>query len=115
MPATIRAFLEADVTCYHCGYVSGVARKDRGAPNPATTYLARGADSEVMITNRTSLRCARCNGPTFFDEFQSRQIVVTDGLFDDLPRRGRPPKRLVEQRRAQQASQAEQEQQRGAA
>ena len=117
MPATIRAFLEADVTCYHCGFVSGVARKNKGAPNTATTYLARGADAEVTLSNRTALRCARCNGPTFFDEFQSRQIVVTDGLFDDLPRRGRPPKRLVEQRRAQQALQAQQaeQEQRGAA
>ncbi len=112
MPATIRAFLEADVTCYHCGNVSGVARKDRAAPNAAITYLARGADKEVALSGRAALRCARCNGPTFFDEFQSRQIVISDGLFDDLPRRGRPPKRLVEQRRAQQA---QQEQQRGAA
>ena len=112
MPATIRAFLEADVTCYHCGSISGVARKDKDARNTAITYLARGSDTEVTLSSRTTLRCARCNGPTFFDEFQSRQIVVTDGLFDDLPRRGRPPKRLVEQRRAQQA---QQEQQRGAA
>jgi hypothetical protein len=99
MPATIRAFLEADVTCYHCGAVSGVARKDRGAPNAPITYLARGSEREVRLTGRSLLRCGRCSGPTFFDEFQSRQIVVTDGLFDDLPRRGRPPKRLVEQRR----------------
>ena len=112
MPATIRAFLEADVTCYHCGSVSGVARKDTTAPNATISYLARGSDAEVTLSSRTTLRCTRCNGPTFFDEFQSRQIVVTDGLFDDQPRRGRPPKRLVEQRRAQQALQ---EQQRGAA
>jgi hypothetical protein len=99
MPATIRAFLEADVTCYHCGAVSGVARKDKAAPNAPMTFLARGSEAEVPLTKRSMLRCARCSGPTFFDEFQSKQIVVTDGLFDDLPRRGRPPKRLVEQRR----------------
>ena len=116
MPATIRAFLEADVTCYHCGNVSGVARKDGATPNATITYLARGADAEVTLSSRTALRCTRCKGPTFFDEFQSRQIVVTDGLFDDLPRRGRPPKRLVEQRRAQAEQQRlAQEQQRGAA
>ena len=113
MPATIRAFMEADVTCYHCGNVSGVVRKDKDAPNATVAFLARGAEAEVTLSSRTAIRCARCNGPTFFDEFQSRQIVVSDGLFDDLPRRGRPPKRLVEQRRAQQA-QREQEQ-RGAA
>ena len=112
MPATIRAFLEADVTCYHCGNISGVARKDKGTPGGAITYLARGSETEVTLPSRATIRCARCKGPTFFDEFQTRQIVVSDGLFDDLPRRGRPPKRLVEQRRAQQALQ---EQQRGAA
>ena len=112
MSATIRAFLEADVTCYHCGNVAGVARRDKGAPSTAITYLARGSEAEVPLANRKALRCDRCNGPTFFDEFQSRQIVISDGLFDDLPRRGRPPKRLVEQRRAQQA---ELERQRGAA
>ncbi|MCC7371797.1 MAG: hypothetical protein IT306_25490 [Chloroflexi bacterium] len=102
MPATIRIFQEADVTCYHCGNVSGVARIDRGAPNSAMTYLARGSESEVPLTDRRLIRCARCNGPTFFDAFQNRSLMQTAGLFDDQPRRGRPPKRLVQQREAQQ-------------
>ena len=111
MSATIRAFMEADVTCYHCGSVSGVARIDKGTPN-AMTYLARGSETEIPLPAKATVRCARCKGPTFFDEFHTRQIVITNGLFDDQPRRGRPPKRLVEQRRAQQALEA---QQRGAA
>jgi hypothetical protein len=107
MPVTIRSFQEADVTCYHCGTVSGVARIDRGAPNSAMTYLPRGSETEAPIRDRRQIRCSRCNGPTFFDAFQNRTLMQTAGLFDDQPRRGRPPKRLVEQRRA--------EQQRGAA
>lgn len=112
MSATIRAFMEAAVTCYHCGYVSGAARRNKGAPSTEITFLARGSETEVPLTNRKALRCDRCTGPTFFDEFLNRQVINTSGLFDDQPRRGRPPKRLLEQRRAQQASEAAQ---RGAA
>ena len=100
MPATIRMFQEADVTCYHCGNVSGVARIDRGAPSTAMTYLANGSDTEVPIRDRKQLRCGRCDGPTYFDAFQSRTQMLTAGLFDDQPRRGRPPKRLAQQRGA---------------
>lgn len=100
MPASIRAFQEADVTCYHCGNVSGVARIDRGADGSAMTYLARGAETEVPLRDRKLLRCARCNGPTFFDAFQNRTTIVAAGLFDDQPRRGRPSKRQVQQRGA---------------
>lgn len=100
MPAMLRTFQEADVTCYHCGYVSGVARLDRGAPASAMTYLARGAEAEVPLRDRRLIRCARCAGPTYFDAFQQRTTMVTAGLFDDQPRRGRPPKRLAQQRGA---------------
>ena len=100
MPALIRTFQEADVTCYHCGTVSGVARMNRDAPANAITYLARGSDTEVPLKDRRLIRCARCTGPTFFDAFQNRTQMLTAGLFDDQPRRGRPPKRLAQQRGA---------------
>ncbi|MCC6178079.1 MAG: hypothetical protein IT305_22485 [Chloroflexi bacterium] len=99
---TIRVFQEADVTCYHCGFVSGVARIDRGAPSTAMTFLERGSDVETPLRDRKVLRCTRCKGPTYFDEFQSRTQMSTSGLFDDQPRRGRPPKRLAQQRLAEQ-------------
>ena len=100
MPALIRTFQEADVTCYHCGYISGVARIDRDAASDAITYLARDSETEVPLTDRRLIRCARCKGPTFFDAFQNRTLMLTAGLFDDQPRRGRPPKRLAQQRGA---------------
>lgn len=112
MPVTIRSFQEADVTCYHCGTVSGVARIDRGAQDTTMTYLGRGAEAEVPMGDRRQIRCVRCSGPTFFDAFQNRTLMQTAGLFDDQPRRGRPPKRLAEQRLAEQRRA---EQQRGAA
>jgi hypothetical protein len=100
MPISIRTFQEADVTCYHCGNVSGVARIDRDAQPGAMTFLARGSETEVPIRDRRQIRCARCQGPTFFDAFQNRTQMLTAGLFDDQPRRGRPPKRLAQQRGA---------------
>ena len=100
MPALIRTFQEADVTCYHCGFISGVARIDREASGGAMTYLARDSETEVPLKDRRLIRCARCKGPTFFDAFQNRTLMLTAGLFDDQPRRGRPPKRLAQQRGA---------------
>jgi hypothetical protein len=100
MPASIRNFQEADVTCYHCGTVSGVARIDRGALPGTMTFLPRGSEQEVPMGDRRLIRCARCKGPTFFDAFQNRTLMLTAGLFDDQPRRGRPPKRLAQQRGA---------------
>jgi hypothetical protein len=46
------------------------------------------------------MRCDRCAGPLFLDE----QEVVTRryeeyNWLDERPRRGRPPKRLIEERR----------------
>jgi hypothetical protein len=100
MPALIRNFQEADVTCYHCGTVSGVARIDRGALPSTMTFLPSGSEHEVPMGDRKLIRCRRCKGPTFFDAFQNRTLMLTAGLFDDQPRRGRPPKRLAQQRGA---------------
>jgi hypothetical protein len=64
------------------------------------TFLARDSETEVPLKDRRLIRCGRCKGPTFFDAFQNRTMMLTAGLFDDQPRRGRPPKRLAQQRGA---------------
>ena len=100
MAAPVRTYVEADVKCYHCGSVSGVVRVERGASSPATTFKASTSDVEVPVGSRKTLRCLRCNGPTFFDEFQLRQEYPKVDFLEEGPRRGRPPKRLLEQRGA---------------
>ena len=50
------------------------------------------------------MRCDRCHGPIFLDDTD----VVTRrheeyNWLEERPRRGRPPKRLVEERRRQEA------------
>ena len=98
MTALVRSYLEADVKCYHCGHISGVARVDRGTRNPATTFKPVGSEVETPIQSRAKLRCLRCGGPTFTDEFELRREYAPVDFLEEGPRRGRPPKRLVEKR-----------------
>ena len=98
MTAPVRTYLEADVKCYHCGHISGVARVDRGVRTPTATFKPAGSDVEVPVQSRSTLKCARCGGPTFTDEFELRQEYASVDFLEDGPRRGRPPKRLVEKR-----------------
>ena len=102
MTAPVRTYLEADVKCYHCGHISGVARVDRGARTPTATFKPAGSAVEVPVQSRSTLKCARCGGPTFTDEFELRQEYAAVDFLEDGPRRGRPPKRLVEKRQLEQ-------------
>jgi hypothetical protein len=59
-----------------------------------------GRDQPVQIENWRRLRCDRCGGPLFLDETEvvTRRYENYNWL-DERPRRGRPPKRLIEERR----------------
>lgn len=97
---TIRTYVVADVKCYLCGSISGAVESER-QPLPRSVLFRRaGEDNSIPVLDWHRLRCLRCNGPTFLDEME----VVTKRLeeynwLDERPRRGRPPKRLVEERR----------------
>ena len=99
----IRVFVEADVKCFHCGQIVGVTRSDRGEPRARSTFLATGATDEVALRRLGDVRCPRCGGPTYLDEFQTRyelgHIDFNDDVDDERPRRGRPPKWLADLRR----------------
>lgn len=100
MSAPIRTFLEADVNCYHCGQTSGVVRSDGVTGTPSITFKPHGSDAETPIRRGERIKCVRCQGPTFFDAFEQRVEYARVDFLEDRPRRGRPPKRLVEQRGA---------------
>jgi hypothetical protein len=82
----IRTFVLVELKCYMCGANAGTIEHERGTP---THQLAMG-----------SVRCERCGGSVYADH-----VEIVDRRFepvewdDDGPRRGRPPKWLVEQRR----------------
>src|SRR5690242_3684833 len=97
-----RTFYVADLKCYMCGSVSGSIESETpltGAAVAGSPVLLRqvGRDQPVQIINWRRLRCDRCGGPLFLDE----QEVITRryeeyNWLDERPRRGRPPKRLIE-------------------
>jgi len=83
--------VQANVTCYHCGHVSGrVIANDEGSL-AAGEFFANGAATNPAPARGLRLRCGRCSGPIYLEEaepFRERPpIVIT------WAGRGRPPKR----------------------
>lgn len=99
----VRTYLTADVKCYLCGSISGNIESDR-QPMPRSVMFRKVGEKEAFpILDWRRLRCVRCNGPIYLDDAD----VVTRrheeyNWLEERPRRGRPPKRLVEERRRQQ-------------
>ena len=86
MLPTIRTYILADLKCYMCGAMAGSIERERGTAAPL------GAASRV--------RCPRCGGSVYVDQVEIVDRRIEPLEWDDEgPRRGRPPKWLVEQRR----------------
>ena len=85
MQPIIRTFVLAELKCYLCGTTAGSLEHERGT---------------MGLWDTSKLRCRRCGGSVYVD-----QVEIVDRRTepleweDDGPRRGRPPKWLVEQRR----------------
>src|SRR4051812_41077135 len=85
----IRTFVLSELKCYMCGASAGSLEHEQGD---------LGGFFAVQHACRT--RCSRCGGSLYID-----QVETVDRRFepaeweDEGPRRGRPPKWLVEQRR----------------
>jgi hypothetical protein len=98
-------FYVADLKCYMCGSVSGSIESEQSLtaaahiPRPVTLRQP-GREQPVRVLNWRHLRCDRCGGPLFVDESDviTRRYEEYNWL-DERPRRGRPPKRLIEERR----------------
>ena len=112
MQPTIRTYMLVDLKCYMCGAIAGSIEREQGAATPRVS-LERGGNVGTIEAWQTSrLRCPRCGGSVYVDhvEIVDRRIEPLDWE-EEGPRRGRPPKWLVEQRRRKQ--QQQQQQQRG--
>ena len=94
----------ADLKCYMCGGLCGSIESDHPLAGPAgvrPVVLRRPGQAEaIQVMDWRRLRCTRCGGPLFADETEviTRRIDEYNWL-DERPRRGRPPKRLLEERR----------------
>ena len=100
-----RTFFVADLKCYMCGSVIGSIESEQsltgiaGAGSPVRLRYA-GHDEAVQVANWRRLRCDRCGGPLFLDETDVVTRRYEDyNWLEERPRRGRPPKRLIEERR----------------
>ena len=100
-----RTFFVADLKCYMCGSVAGSIESEQSltvaahVPRPVVMRQA-GRAQPVEVLNWRQLRCDRCGGPLFLDEADVITRRYEDyNWLDERPRRGRPPKRLIEERR----------------
>lgn len=99
-----RTFFVADLKCYMCGSVAGSIESEQSLTGASLGNGVRlrpaGRDEAVQVASWRHLRCDRCGGPLFLDETDviTRRYEEYNWL-DERPRRGRPPKRLIEERR----------------
>jgi len=97
---TIRTFVLADLKCYMCGATAGSIEREQGSTGPTVAIERAGHVGLIGSWETSRLRCPRCGGSVYVD-----QVEIVDRRTepieweDEGPRRGRPPKWLVEQRR----------------
>jgi hypothetical protein len=94
----------ADLKCYMCGAVSGSIESGHPLTGPQAsrpvTLRRPGESAPVQVPNWRRLRCTRCGGPLFLDESEVVTRRIDDyNWLEERPRRGRPPKRILEERR----------------
>jgi hypothetical protein len=99
-----RTFFVADLKCYMCGSVSGSIESEHALTGAAAlvrpVFLHQAGREPVQVVNWRKLRCDRCGGPLFLDETEIVTRRYEDyNWLEERPRRGRPPKRLIEERR----------------
>ena len=103
MQPTIRTYMLVDLKCYMCGATAGSIEREQGVATPRVS-LERGGNVGTIEAWQTSrLRCPRCGGSVYVDQVEIVDRRVEPPEWEDEgPRRGRPPKWLVEQRRRKQ-------------
>ena len=90
----------AELQCFLCGSLAGAIESDHTPlPTNGVWHPAEGG-SPVEVADWRQMRCNRCGGALFAE---SVDAVVrhdeSEELHREVPRRGRPPKWLVEERR----------------
>jgi hypothetical protein len=100
MEPVIQTFVLADLKCYMCGALAGSIQRERGSKAPRVAIERGGRVGTIGAWEASRLRCLRCGGSVYVDQVEvvDRRSEPVD-WDDDGPRRGRPPKWLVEQRR----------------
>src|SRR5438105_6562595 len=104
----IRTYVLADLKCYMCGALAGHIQREQGDATARVAIERAGKVGLIGSWETSRLRCPRCGGSVYVD-----QVEIVDRRSEPLewedegPRRGRPPKWLVEQRRRRSERRAE--------
>jgi hypothetical protein len=106
-PPKLERVLTAVLQCYLCGQTCGVLETPagQGLPPIARFTPLDGSAGRHVVWRR--LRCPRCrSGSLLVDEMEvvTRRVERSIDLLLDKPRRGRPPRWLVELRARQEAA-----------
>jgi hypothetical protein len=90
----------AELQCFLCGSQAGAIEIDRTPPPSYGVWHPVGGGPAQRVADWRQLRCTRCGGALFAESVEA--VVYQDEseeLRREAPRRGRPPKWLVEERR----------------
>ena len=90
----------AELQCFMCGSMAGSIETDRKPLPPYGLWHPAAGGPAQRIGDWRQLRCSRCGGALFAESVEA--VVRHDeaeGAHREVPRRGRPPKWLVEERR----------------
>jgi hypothetical protein len=100
-PVRRRVFI-AEIVCLLCGREAGVAVAEHWPPTGPILFQPADKQEATQMRAWWRLRCVVCGGNTTANEVASRTARLEPSVDwrEVRPRRGRPPKWLVEQRRA---------------
>jgi hypothetical protein len=92
----------AELQCFLCGSLAGSIEVDRKPLPPNGVWHPVGGGRARRVADWRSLRCARCGGALYAENVEA-VVRHEEGeeLRREAPRRGRPPKWLVEERKRQ--------------
>ena len=92
----------AELQCFLCGSLAGSIESDRKPLPPSGIYHPADGSRASRVADWRSLRCNRCGGALYTENVEAVvRHEETDETRREIPRRGRPPKWLVEERRRQ--------------
>jgi hypothetical protein len=89
----------AELQCFLCGSLAGTIETDRKPLPPYGIWHPVGGGKPRRVADWRQLRCGRCGGAVFAENIEAVTRHDDDDLRRETPRRGRPPKWLVEERR----------------
>lgn len=95
-----RTVYVAEMQCFLCGNLAGSVEVDRKPLPSFGIWRPANGDTPSRVADWRSLRCNRCGGALYTESVEAMVRRDDDAeMGRDMPRRGRPPKWLVEERR----------------